>query len=298
MIEKRLSKIFISVLLVLILGATSSCKPVQKKAKEQWYKVGVVDLMILKRQKLSALSLAKELGADGVEVDMGGLGSRPTFKNDLVDPVIRKQYLDTARQLGIEICSLAMSGFYAQSLPTRDGAVETVQDCINTMVLMGVKVGFLPLGVEGDLVHYPERREAVVERLKEVGKKAEAADVVIGIETALDANGEVKLLEDIGSPAIQICFNFANPIREGRDVSEELKILGKDRICEIHATNKDGVLLENDLQVDMQKIKETLDDMDWSGWLLVERSRAAKNPHDVRGNFGANVRYLKSVFQN
>ncbi|MFB6320042.1 sugar phosphate isomerase/epimerase family protein [Saccharicrinis sp. FJH54] len=289
--EKR--KIGIWFALVLIVGITA-CQPVQK---EQLYKVGVVDLMILKRQKLSALPLAKELGADGVEVDMGGLGSRPTFNNKLVDPLIRKQYLDTARQLGIEISSLAMSGFYAQSFPTREGAVETVQDCINTMVLMGVKVGFLPLGVEGDLIRYPERRDEIVERLKEVGRKAEAADVVIGIETALDAKGEVELLNDIGSPAIQICFNFSNPIKAGRDVSEELMILGKDRICEIHATNKDGVLLENDPQVDMQKIKATLDDMGWSGWLLVERSRDASNPRDVRGNFGANVRYLKSVFQ-
>jgi len=37
--------------------------------------------------------------------------------------------------------------------------------------------------------------------------------------------------------------------------------------------------------------------MGWSGWLIVERSRDANNPRDVRGNFGANVAYLKSIFQ-
>ncbi len=281
-------------LLSLIVG--HSCKPAPKEKKEIQYKVGVVDLMILKRQKISALPLAKEIGAYGVEVDMGGLGNRPTFNNKLIDPVIRKQYLDTARQLGIEISSLAMTGFYSQSLPERKGAVETIQDCINTMVLMGVKVGFLPLGVEGNLVQYPERRDAIVERLKEVGKKAEAAGVVIGIETALDAKGEVELLNDVGSLAIRICFNFANPLKNGRDINEELKILGKDRICEIHATNSDGVWLENDPQIDMLQIKTTLDELGWSGWLLVERSRDANNTRDVRGNFGANVAYLKSVF--
>ncbi|WP_321285994.1 sugar phosphate isomerase/epimerase family protein [uncultured Sunxiuqinia sp.] len=297
--KKRLNKFSIwlmaGMLLISIVG--HSCKPVLKVKKEIQYKVGVVDLMILKRQKISALPLAKEIGADGVEVDMGGLGNRPTFNNKLIDPVIRKQYLDTARQLGIEISSLAMTGFYSQSLPEREGAVETIQDCINTMVLMQVKVGFLPLGVEGDLIQYPERRAAIVERLKEVGKKAEAAGVVIGIETALDAKGEVELLNDIGSPAIQICFNFANPLKNGRDINEELKILGKDRICEIHATNKDSVWLENDPQIDMHQIKTTLDELGWSGWLLVERSRDANNTRDVRGNFGANVAYLKSVFQ-
>ena len=49
--------------------------------KEQRYKIAVIDLMILKRQKLSALPLAKELGADGLEVDMGGLGNRETFES-------------------------------------------------------------------------------------------------------------------------------------------------------------------------------------------------------------------------
>ena len=48
------------------------------------YKVAVADIMILKRQKIGAIQLSKELGADGVEVDMGGLGDRPTFDNKLM----------------------------------------------------------------------------------------------------------------------------------------------------------------------------------------------------------------------
>lgn len=282
---------------LILMFPVFPAKAISKKKKDQRYQIAVVDLMILKRQKISAMHLAKELGADGIEVDMGGLGNRPTFKNKLIDPVVRKQYLDTAKSLGLKICSLGMTGFYSQSFPTREGAVNTVQDCINSMCLMGVKVGFLPLGVEGDLIKHPERRDAVVERLKEVGKKAEAAGVVIAVETALDAKGEVQLLKDIGSPAIKICFNFANPLSEGRDLYQELQILGKDRIAEIHCTNKDGVWLQNDPQIDMPKVKQTLDKMGWSGWLVVERSRDANKPHDVRGNFGANVAYLKSVFQ-
>jgi sugar phosphate isomerase/epimerase len=166
------------------------------------------------------------------------------------------------------------------------------------MKQMNVKVGFLPLGIKGDLVKYPELRPAIVERLKEVGKAAEQAGVVIGIETSLSATEEVKLLKDIGSPAIQIYFNFSNPLKEGRDLYKELAILGKDRICQIHATNKDSVWLQNDPQIDMKKVKQTLDNMGWSGWLVVERSRDAKEPTNVKKNFGANTAYLKSIFQS
>src|SRR4029078_7194699 len=131
--------------------------------------------------------LSKELGADGVAVDMGSLGDRETFDNKLADDTIRALFLDKAKEYNLEIASLAMTGFYSQSFPERPTAVKAVQDCINTMKQMNVKVAFLPLGVKGDLLKYHGLRPAVVQRWKEVGKLSEEAGVVIGIETALSA---------------------------------------------------------------------------------------------------------------
>lgn len=263
----------------------------------QRYKIAVCDWMILKRQKLGAFQLTRDIGADGVEVDMGGLGNRPTFDNQLADPAVRRQFQVTARALNLSICSLAMSGFYAQSFAERPGVERMVQDCIDTMTAMGVKIAFLPLGVEGDLVRHPERRPAIVRRLKAVAARAERAGVIIGIETALDAAGEVKLLTEIGSPAIRSYFNFANAIDAGRSLPAELRTLGKSRLCQIHCTNHDGAWLQDDPQIDMPGVKRTLDAIGWGGWLVIERSRNAKNPHDVKGNFGANTAYLKRIFQ-
>lgn len=261
------------------------------------YKVAVVDLMILKRQKLSAFQLTKEIGADGVEIDMGGLGNRETFDSQLARSEVRQQFLDKAKELQLEICSLAMTGFYAQSFATRPTYQRMVQDCIDTMKAMNVKVGFLPLGVQGDLVQNPELRPAIVERLKVVGQMAKKAGVVIGIETSLDAQGEVELLKEIGSKHIQIYFNFSNPLKAGRDLLKELKLLGRKRICQIHCTDEDGVWLEHNTRLDLKKVKQTLDEMKWEGWLVIERSRDAKEPHNVKKNFGANTQYIKSVFQ-
>jgi L-ribulose-5-phosphate 3-epimerase len=261
------------------------------------YRIGVCDWMILKRQKLNAFPLARELGADGVEVDMGSLGDRPTFDNQLVKPEVRAEFLAKARELGLGISSISMSGFYAQSFATRETAVQMVQDSIDTAKAMGVKVLFLPLGITCDLVKFPELRPVIVERLRAVGKRAEAAGVIIGLETALDAKGDVALLEEIGSPAVKIYFNWANALQNGRDVSAELRILGTDRIVQIHASNKDGHWLQNDPQVDLAKIKATLDDLGWSGWLVIERSRDAARPTDVKHNFTANAAHLKKVFQ-
>jgi len=266
-------------------------------ASKQRYKVAVVDLMILKRQKLGAFQLTKEIGADGVEVDMGGLGNRPTFDNQLLTDSVRKQFLDKARELQLEIPSLAMTGYYAQSFCQRQEFIQSIEDCITTMKLMNVKVAFLPLGVQCDLVKKPELRDSVISRLKVAGKMAESAGVIIGIETALDAKDEKKLLEDINSPAIKSYFNFSNALKNSRDISKELKTLGKKFIVQIHCTDDDGVLLKDNKRLDMKQVKKTLDKMNWSGWLVIERSRDAKEPNNAKKNFGSNTTYVKSIFQ-
>jgi sugar phosphate isomerase/epimerase len=272
-------------------------KPGAASSINQRYKVAVCDWMILKRQRLGAIQLTKDIGADGVEVDMGSLGTNDTFLSMLTNTTQCQVFLDKAGELGLKIPSLAMSGFYAQSFAERPTVPRMIQDTIDTMKRMNVKIAFLPLGVRSDLVQHPELRPAVVERLKAAGKAAEAAGVIIGIETALDAAGEVKLLDEIGSPAIKSYFNFANALQNNRDLHKELRTLGKDRICQIHASNEDGVWLQNDPKIDLPKVKRTLDEMGWSGWLVIERSRDARDSRNVKKNFGANAAYLKSVFQ-
>jgi sugar phosphate isomerase/epimerase len=152
--------------------------------------------------------------------------------------------------------------------------------------------------VQCDLRKDPAVRDSVIARLKVAGRMAELAGVVIAVETSLTATEEVRLLKEIGSPSIRICFNFSNPLKEGRDLISELKILGKDRIGLIHATNKDGVWLENDPQIDMPAVKKTLDQMGWSGWLVVERSRDGRKPSDTKYNYGANTAFLKRIFRD
>jgi sugar phosphate isomerase/epimerase/dienelactone hydrolase len=269
---------------------------IEKAKTNKRYKIGLIDLMLLKRQKAGAITLTSELKADGVEVDMGGLGNRPTFDNALRNDSIRNSFLKIAKDNNVEIFALGMSGYYAQSFCGRDNYRQSISDCIETMTKMNVKMAFLPLGVQCDLKKNPAVRDSVVVRLREAGRMAEAAGVAIAIETALSAKEEVRLLKDIGSPAIRICFNLSNPLKEGRDPLTEIKTLGRDRIALIHITNRDSLWLENDPQVDLPAIKRTLDAIDWRGWLVVERSRDARKPSDTRYNYGANVRYLRRIF--
>ena len=200
------------------------------------------------------------------------------------------------QEFDVEISSIAMSGFYGQSFVERDNYVDLVQDCLNTMEAMGVKIAFLPLGV-CNLTKNPELRPELVKRMKVVGDMAARKGMVIGIETSLDAKGELELLKEINSEGIKIYFKFQNALDARRDVCSELEILGKENICQIHCTDTDGVTLPDNTRLDLKKVKQTLDRMGWSGWLVMERSRDKNDVHNVKKNYGTNARYLKSIFQ-
>ena len=281
----------------LFLCAFAVLQPQSLYAQER-YSVGVCDWMILKRQKLGEFDLAKRLGADGVELDMGSLGQREMFDNQLRDPATAALFKRTADSLGIAVGAVAMSGFYAQDLTKKDTYMALANDCFDTMDLMGgARVAFLPLGGCGnDWATDKAKRAEIVKRLREIGNAALKRGKVVGIDTPLDAKGNRRLLKDIGSDGIKIFYKFQTIVEHGWDICSDMTRLGASNICAIHATNTDSLWLRNDPAINMPAIKQTLDKMGWSGWLFVERSRDVKMVKNVLMNYSSNVRYLHEVF--
>ena len=265
---------------------------------QQRYRVAACDWMMLKRQKIGEFKLAREIGADGVEMDIGPLGQRVLFDNKLRDANFQQLFRHTADSVGVKVPSMAMSGFFAQNFLKRDNYCELINDCLQSMEVMGSRVAFLPLGGSGH--EWKEKgaaRTELVRRLHEVGEMARLAGKVIAIRTQLDAKGDKKLLKEIKSEGIKIYYNLQDAVDNGRDPAKELKKLGRKRVAQIHASLTDSVTLDEDPRIDMYRVKKVLDKMKWEGWLVVERSRNAKDVKNVKGNYSRNVAYLKEVFQ-
>ena len=266
---------------------------------QQNFRIAACDWMMLKRQKLGEFQLAKDIHADGIEMDMGPLGSRPQFDNKLRDPHFQELFPRTADSLGIEVPSVAMSGFFAQSLLKRENYRELVQDCLNTMKHMKSQVAFLPLGGCGkEWVTDPVLRAELIHRLHTIGEMAKREGKVIGIRTGLDAKESKRMLKEIHSDGIKIYYNLQDAVDSHRDVCKELKSLGKDRICQIHASLTDSVTLDKDPRINMRQVVKTLNQIGWRGWLVVERSRDASRVRDVRYNYGTNINYLREICNN
>jgi hypothetical protein len=94
---------------LLIVFSMIFCLQEYNWAKD--FKIGLIDLMLLNRQKLGALLLAKQLGADGIEVDMGGLGNRESFDNQLLNDSVRNLFIQKSKELDLPIIALSMSGY-------------------------------------------------------------------------------------------------------------------------------------------------------------------------------------------
>ena len=281
------------VMVILPLGVHA------QKTDNQQYRVAACDWMMLKRQKLGEFQLAKDIGADGVEVDMGPLGQRVLFDNKLRETHFQQLFRRTADSLGIAVPSMAMSGFFAQSFLKRENYRDLIVDCMNAMDVMGAQVAFLPLGGSGDeWQEAGEARQEMVRRLHEVGEMALSRGKTIAIRTQQDARADLSLLKEVNSEGIKIYYNLQDAVDQGRCVTKELKRLGRKNIAQIHASLTDSVTLDKDPRIDLRKVKRTLDKMKWRGWLVVERSRNAQNVRNVKGNFGTNVAYLKEIFQS
>jgi alpha-L-rhamnosidase len=268
---------------------TSSTQPSTR------YRISASDWMLLKRQKPGAVALAAECGLDGVEIDMGPLGKRTDFENNLLKQDFRDEYLAAMAQHKLEVSSLAMSAFYGQPFADHPSAERFASEWIALMPKLGTKVGFLPIISKSDMATDNEARGKLVSIFKNVAPEAQKAGVVLGLNTSLDAEQNKRLLDEIQSTAVRIAYNCGEVVDARRDVYKELKSLGRDRIAQIIPTLSDNKWLQEDDRIDVPKLKQLLDEMNWSGWLVLQRSRrAGKKPKE---NFATNASYLKSVFR-
>lgn len=275
----------------------TAASPAEGLSSSHSLKIGVCDWMILKRQKLGEFKLARELDADGVEMDMGGLGKRDSFDNKMREPEQVLNFKHHADSFKVVVGAVAMSGFYGQSLLEKKSYRWLIEDCLNTMAAFGVDVAFLPLGGTGNgWMTDKKLRKELVKRLRIIGNMAAKQKKVVGIDTPLSAEENLALLKEINSPGIRIFYKWQTAIENNRDIPAEIRLLGSN-ICAFHASNTDGVLIENDPAIQLDSIKAALNETAWSGWLFVERSRDTIDVRNVTRNYGANVRYLKKVLQ-
>lgn len=252
------------------------------------FKIGACDWSIGRMGQVSSLELAAEIGLDGVQVSFDAPGRMA----DLRSAEVRQQYAEAEKKTGVAIASLAMGLLNSVPLASQPEAERYVEECIEVMSQMRQKVVLLAFFGAGD-VRERAKQDALIAVLKRLAPKAEKAGVILGIESQMNAQDHLRILDAVGSEAVKVYYDVANMEGLGYPLYEELRLLGKRKaICEIHVKENNSLLGHG--RVDFQKFRAALDDIDYNGWLIVES--AVPPGASMEQSYAHNVRYLRSIF--
>lgn len=272
----------------LTLGA--KVRTALAEATRAGIKVGMCDWS-LKRFDPTVFELAREIGLDGVEVSIG----YPKDGLQLRRPEVQKAYLDAVRKTGLAIPSVAMGLLNEVPLMSEPRAALWVADTIEATRKLGARCILLAFFGK----HLLEEKntidmQRVTDALVELAPRAEKAGVILGLESYLSAEGALKIIEQVKSKAVQVYYDVYNSgVTRKYDVVEELKLLGRERICQVHF--KEGpAMLGGSKEIDWPAIVATLKEIRYPGWIVLE----TQSPNDPVADTRTNLAYVRSLYHS
>ena len=250
------------------------------------FMIGVCDWTAGKRADPAALTVAKRLGLDGImplmEYSQNG--------SPLLRPERQKQYRTMATELHMGIGGLSLGALSQVPYKSDPRAQKWVADSIEVSRGIGTQVVLVPFfGKAADLKNDPKGTDVVIQRFKEIAPQAGKAGVVLGIESWLNADEHMAILDKVGSNAVQVYYDMGNSHKMGYDIYKEIRFLGK-HICQFHAKDYDGLFGKG--TINFPEVRRAMDDINYSGWIHIEEGARPLSEEEV----GYNARYLRSVF--
>jgi sugar phosphate isomerase/epimerase len=126
-------------------------------------------------------------------------------------------------------------------------------------------------------------QDAVVGPLKELAPVAQNAGVILGFENTISAADNIRVLDRVASPALKVYYDVGNATNMGGfDAPEEIRQLGRERICQFHFKDK-GYLGEG--KVDFTAVMQAIASIRFDGYAVLETSSPSGSVNeDVRRN--------------
>jgi len=269
------------------LGIASAIGPLLGAADSRRYKIGACDWSLGKMDDPGAFALAREIGLDGVQVSLG------TVANDmhLRRAEVQARFKQAAKAAGLQVASLAIGELNNIPYKSDPRTIQWVSDCVDVCQALGVRVVLLAFFGNDDLRDDKAGIDEVVRRLKEVAPKAEKAGILLGIESWLNAEQHLAILDRVGSSAVRVYYDVCNSNDRGYDIYKEIRRLGKV-ICEFHAKENDALLGHG--KVDFKRVREAMDEIGYTGWIQIEGAVPPGQP--ILESYRANCKFMRGMF--
>jgi sugar phosphate isomerase/epimerase len=275
-----------------LLAAATQLNPSRlfSQLPKKRFQIGACDWSIGKNSSVEAFDVAKNIGLQGLMVNIGS----PENNLHLRQRTVQQQYLQASERTGVKISSLAIGALNTYPYKSDPQTEEWVWDSVDVAKNLGVPVVLLAFFSNNDLRNDEKGMKEVIRRLKKVAPKAEKAGVILGVESYLNAADHLRIIEEVGSTSIKAYMDFRNTADAGFDVLKEVKALGKENICELHIKENGFLLGEGNLP--WQSIRDLLYEIDYvgDGWMQIEGAIPEKA--EVIPSYKHNLRFLQQLF--
>jgi L-ribulose-5-phosphate 3-epimerase len=249
------------------------------------FKIGGCDWSLRQEGRLEAFAAAKEAGLDGVEVSLGkGKDHLP-----MADADRQKQFVAEAQKQNLAIPTTCLEILHRDGLKGHPDAPKWLAEAIEITRALGAKAILMP-SFGGQALEKREEQKAVAERLKPLAPVAEKAGVVLGLENTISAEDNAWIIDQVGSPAVQVYYDVGNSFPKF-DVYKEIAWLGGARVCSIHLKDRTPRLGQG--KIDFPKFLEAVVKGGYAGWLMLETGVEGT----VKDTFAANAGYVRELLK-
>lgn len=255
------------------------------------FRIGACDWSIGKNSDPGAFDIAKQIGLEGIMVNMGSENNGLHLR----DQAVQQTYREASRRTGVKISSLAIGELNNVPYKSDPRTEQWVWDSIDVAKNLRVPVILLAFFNKNDLRNDEAGKKEVVRRLKGAAPKAEKAGVILGVESYLSAAEHLDIIQQVGSGHVKAYVDFRNTADAGHDVLKEVRQLGRENICELHMKENGFLLGEGTLP--WQQIRDLVYEMGYygDGWMQIEW--AMPKEADVVKSYRHNLRFLKNLFR-
>lgn len=254
-------------------------------------KIGVTDWNLKKIATPQALEAAKNIGFEAVEVSLGAWKGRAIGSRlPLEDRALIGEYRQLASRHGVAISAtcldVLLSAFPLKSDPL---APKLIRDAISLTPRLGSKIIILPFAGKSAWNSQAEM-DYIAGALKEAATEAEKAGVILGIEDLVSARENARLLDRVQSPAVRVYYDVGNSSHAGFDIFEEIRWLGRERICQFHFKDGDGYLGEG--KIDFGRVLDRIGEIGYRGFADLETPAPSGS---VDADLRRNLEYIRRL---
>ena len=222
--------------------------------------------------RMALIRKAHQLGFDAVE-----FGVDLDYAQDplIQDTAYQKSLREQSEQMQIEPRSLCLHLLnYQEHSPAseqadhRQTSRQLLQQAINTCQAIGASVILMPFFGTA-VLRTPEHTDRLIHEMQHHAAMAESLNVCLALETSLEAPVMRRIIEAIGSPAIQCYFDTGNAAIYEYDLMREVQILG-DTIAQVHIKNQPASPVLTDGRVDFAPVLKALRQVGFAETLVLE----------------------------